>query len=239
MANNVYQFSDLKKAVVHALGGSPDQNLSIDEVVNGALSWMCMMAPWRWRQRVLNLNSTTSVSNIPMPADFLEIDVIRKVGDTTGQVEAVTMDRMIEARQSAGTVLNSGLWYCLNYVPQVSLTVEPTSILEIYPTPVATTTSSPYYITGLYLRQVPKLTNNSDLPDIPSAWHELLKVMCRAYAVGVEEQQRGADWQQMLDMLPMYERLDGRSQGYIGRYRGGIMVPRSPSLAAQSQSIGA
>lgn len=236
MANNTYTLSDLTKAVVHSLGGTPDTNLNVNEIVNGALSWLCMMAPWRWRQKALSLNSVNGQNYIALPADFQEIDVIRKAGDTTGCVESVSLDRIIEARQSPGTMLTNGLWYCLDWTPQTSTTVEPTPILQIYPTPSATTSG---YIVGIYLRQIPKLASVGDLPDIPSSWHELLKVMCRAYAVGTEEQQRGADWQQMLDMLPMYERLDGRSPGYLGRYRGALMAPRTSNLAAQTQAIGA
>lgn len=234
MANNTYSFTDLKKAVTHALAGNPDQNITTDEIVNGALSWLGSMAPWRWKQKALNIAQVNAQTFVNLPADFEELMVLRKVGDTTGMVESVTLDRIIEARQAGGTVA-SGLWYCLDWTPQSGPTVEPTPILQLYPTPGAT----PPALIGTYLRQIPKLVNATDLPDIPSAWHELLKIMCRAYAVSQEGQSRGADWQLMLDMLPRYEALDGRSPGYLGKYRGGIRPASASNLASQTQTIGA
>lgn len=220
MANNTYNFNALKAAVTHVLGGAPDSNLSADQVVNGALAQLCNLNPWQWRQKPLSLASVANQSYIALPSDFQEFQVVKKAGDVTGCSEPVTLDRITEMRNSGVTTLGyGGLAYCLNTTPQTSSTVEPTQIIEVYPTP--TTLVNPYVV-GSYLRQIPKLSGSTDLPDIPSTYHELLLIWCRAYAVMLETGQFGADYQMFTNMLPQYERLDGRSSGYIGKMRGGL-----------------
>lgn len=234
MANNSVTLSDLTKAVTHVLGGAPDQNVTATEIVNDALSMLVHMAPWRWRQKALSLNSVNAQNFINLPADFEELVVIKKLNDTTNLVEAVSLDKIFEARQTGSLTLAAGLWYCLDWTPQASVTVEPTAILQLYPTPTSSTTG---YLVGTYLRQIPKLANGTDAPDIPSAYHSLLKQWCRAWAVQYETGQRGADWQTFIDMLPVAERMDGRSPGYIGTYRGGLNARHGRSLAAQTDTI--
>ena len=96
MANNTYSFSALKTAVTHALGGAPDQNISTGEIVNGALSWLCTLAPWRWKQKALSITMVNAQTYVNLPADFEEIMVIKKTGDTTGLVVPVTLDQIID-----------------------------------------------------------------------------------------------------------------------------------------------
>jgi hypothetical protein len=234
MANNVVTLNDLTKAITHILAGAPDQNVTATELVNDAISHFAIMAPWRWRQKALSIGSTNGQNFISLPSDFEELVLLKKVNDTTNNVEPVSLDQIINARQSGVTTLAAGLWYCLDWTPQASVGVEPTAILQLYPTPTATTNP---YLVGTYLRQIPKLVNNTDEPDLPSAYHPILKVWCRAYAMQYETSQRGADWQTFLDMLPMAERMDGRSPGYVGTYRGGLNPRRGRSLAAQTDVI--
>lgn len=239
MANNTYTLSDLTKAVVHVLGGQPDSNLSTTQIVNGALNNLANHAPWTWRQKALSVPSVANQSYINLPTDFQEFLTVKRAGDTTcGMVESVTIDRIIEARQSGATTLaagGAGLFYCLNFTPQTSVTAEPTPIVELYPTP--TSLINPFLV-GVYLRQIPKLSGSTDLPDIPSTFHELLLWWCRAYAVAYETGQFGADAQMVSNLLAECERLDGRSQGHVGRMRGGLATSiLGPSLAAQTGLI--
>lgn len=218
MANNTYTLNDLQKAVIHCLGGTPDQNLNPQDIVNGALSDLCHEEPWKFRQAALSIGSTSSQSFINLPSDFEELLTVKKVGDTTASIEAATLDQIYLARQTTPT-LTASLLYCVNWKAQGSTTAEPTAFLELYPTPASTTNP---YLAGVYLRQIPRLSATTDVPDIPSTFHQALWWGCRAYAAAAETGQFGADWTMYQKLLADLKRLDGRQNGYIGRMRGGL-----------------
>lgn len=238
MANNSYTFLQLKTAVTHALGGAPDVNVSTAEIVNGALSWLTGLHAWRWKSKAAVLTLIAAQNFVALPTDFDELVSVRKTGDATNRIAPASIDAIIEARQTGANASMTGLWFCLDWTPQTGVTLEPTPILQLYPTP----STSPGTLTLEYNRQIPKLSGDTDIPDVPSAYHELIKVACRAYALRIDGQMAGSDWELFNRMLPDYLDRDGRSAGFIGQYRGGVPRPSNgmrSNLGRNTQTIGA
>lgn len=234
MANHTVTLAKLEQAVTHSLGGTPDVNLDIDEIINDALHYLVNLRPWHWRQRALSLDSVNAQSYIALPLDFAQILTIKKAGDANNLVKPVSLDVLIQQRQT-GAASIAELYYALSAQPQASLTAEPTQIVELYPTPTATTVG---FLVGTYIRQVPKLTGSTSLPDIPAYLHPSLRVLCRAMAVSNEEQQEGSDWALFERMIAPLMVEDGQATGYLGRARGGLAPPRPMSLGNNTRQIG-
>jgi hypothetical protein len=236
MANYTLTYADLAMAVVHAVGGTPDPNLTVATIINDAISHLANMHTWYWRQRTLNLNSINAQSFIALPSDFNKIQTIKKVGDTNNSLAPASIDQIVQMRQSNSST-GGGYWYALSYQPQATATAEPIPILELFPIPTATTAGAPFFLTGTYIRQIPVLAGDTSIPDIPSYLHPALRMLCRAFAQSDEEQQRGADWAKFEDMITPLLIADGQATGNLGRARGGIGQVRASSLASNTRQI--
>lgn len=145
----------------------------------------------------------------PLPADFSQVWVLKSATNSFRDVMPTSMEDLISRRQFAyGSSYE--LFYCVSYLPQTTLLVEPQPILQLFPTPTVSLAGA---LQGVYLRRIPALVNGTDMPDIPSPFHELLLVLCRALAVSTEEDQMGTDWALFDKMLPTFAAEDGMMQG--------------------------
>lgn len=159
---------------------------------------------------------------LPLPADFDEIVTLGSPPRGLRGYHPCEVHEIIERRAGSFSGLLE-LWFALSYLPQASVTASPTAILEIWPILSAAT---PNLFQGMYRRIIPIMTTDTDYPDIPDAYHDLLMVLCRAMAKSTEEDQSGQDWDLFNAMLADYIGSDARGAGVIaGTLRSTIRRP--------------
>lgn len=211
MALPSYSFASLKAAAEHAMVRSAASGSSAGDCVNDALAFLVCAHPWTWRARPLSLDSVAGQSYIELPEDLGQIDG-KLAGPNLTVVEPASLEQIALWRRW-GTPFSDMIRYAPSARPQETASSLPRRVLELYPTPSASVVG---YLTGHYLRLVPALADDSDVPDIPAAFHPLLKTLCRAFAVSDEEQQAGEDWAKAQRLLPAMIREDGLLRGPLG-----------------------
>lgn len=212
MAFNSTTTQKLIDAVTHVLNKTPDSRRPAIDVVNDALTYLCDLAQWSWKQALLSLDFTANFSQVNLPTDFDSLKTVKSSYGTFRDVAIVSLEKLSELRQFA-FASSFELYVAVSWRPPVDdeLTVQP--ILEIFPTPSASASNS---LNGFYLRRIPALDVGSPTaePQIPEAYHALLLVLCRAMAVSSEESQAGEDWRLFNQMLDTYTDKDGRISGW-------------------------
>lgn len=164
-------------------------------------------------------------SYIALPADFGSLLTVQSAANSFRCCQPASMQEVIEMRQF-GFSTAYVLWYAESWIPQLTVTSEPAPCLEIYPTPTAAFLGA---LQGVYLRRLPTMSANTDMPDMPGNFHSLLMTLCRAFAVSTEEQQSGEDWAMFNAMLPTYAAEDGFAQGSpAGRMRSQLSPRNTP-----------
>jgi hypothetical protein len=227
MANLTFSFSALQDAVTHVLARTPNSKSPASQIVNRALAWLVKKHPWTWRRMTFNASLVIAQAYVTLPADFASLHVLKSAAGSFNVVEPVSLETLMEYRQYEFPASNQ-LYYCPSYLPQTSATAEPAPVLQIYPTPSA---SSANALAGIYNRRIRMMTAGTDLPEIPGDYHDLLLVLCRAFAAATEDEQVGPDWVLFNAMLPDYIAEDAMASGWsIGRMKstvGGATLPLS------------
>lgn len=149
---------------------------------------------------------------IPLPTDFDEIVTLESNGRSLRSFHPCEIHELMARRANSVVVTTLDLWYALSWLPQASVTAAMTAVLEIWP---ILATATPGLFQGMYRRIIPLMSADTDYPDIPDAYHDLLMVLCRAMAQSTEEDAAGQDWQLFNAMLPDYIASDSRSTGVI------------------------
>lgn len=167
--------------------------------------------------------ATTAGSFIPgfieLPSEFEAVVTLRAGSNTFRIVQATSPDEIARMRQVSWQPYNEVWWY-LGWAPQIAATNVPVARLEIYPTPTSASTD---YLVLTYNRLIPKLSSDTDVPDVPPPYHLLLKQGVRAFAEGEEmDLAAGPNTQKFLAMLPTYIAMDGQSDGGGQKMRGGL-----------------
>lgn len=226
MALLSYTLTLLQNAVLHSLGRTPASTTTTTEIVNDAILHFGNAHPWKWRDTAMTLNTTISQSYVALPTDFEQLISLRSGTSTTRAVIPASLDEIMTMRQ-----LNTGIggyfYYCVSWTTQASVTANPVARLEIYPTPAASETGT---FAGKYRRQIVTLSAGSDVPDVPTWCMAALKQMVRAWAVFVEDQQQGTDWELAQQMLDQCKKIDGTTQVLLGMPRGGVGAPQDEEL---------
>lgn len=66
-------YQQLQNQAIHAIGGTPDANAPLAQIVSGAMEYLYNCHPWSWREAITTLSFTAGVGQIPLPADFGEL----------------------------------------------------------------------------------------------------------------------------------------------------------------------
>jgi len=228
-------FSDYKATVVHALGAAPAIGTSADEIVNDALVHLAAMHPWRWRRGgPFFLDLIKDKNFVVLPSDFGEEVSITRIGSFTVQMLRTTIEQIERLRQSI--ITNSaifGIYYAVNtgqtdaefkvrngQVPSGPTLGLSVPVLEIYPTPSSDSLAG---MSLIYLRDVPKLVLDLDVPAIPIWMDHAFALLCRSFAHTVEDDNPNSGASQKFDaLLPSLKQRDGLGQGRLGVMSGGL-----------------
>jgi hypothetical protein len=144
-----------------------------------------------------------------LPTDFEALLTLKAAINSFRDVIPTSLDDLWFRRQySYGAAYET--WFALNWQSQLSATVAPRAVLEIHPIPQAAAVGA---FVGSYFRIIPALSADTDVPDLPSPYHGLLMVLCRALAVSTEEDRSGSDWELFGRMVADMAADDGASQG--------------------------
>jgi hypothetical protein len=160
-------------------------------------------------------SAATPGSTIPgfvqLPADFSSIIAIKAPPGSQINTVSCAFSELFERRQNSNEDSRT-IYYALNWLQQTSVSGLPRAVLEIHPIPQSASAS---LLTGSYMRIIPTLVNSTDVPDVPSEFHSILMVLCRAMAVSGEEDKIGTDWEIFANMVKPFMADDGASQGVL------------------------
>lgn len=212
-----YTLSSLTSAITHALGGTPSSGTTAADICNDALQYLTDYHPWTWLRKPLSLNLVNAQNYLSLPTDFKAIHAELR-NSNSYRLRMVTLEDIYQLRASALSA-SFDLYAALSFTTQASLTVLPLYRMELYPTPTANSTAA---ITGTYLRIVPKLTNSTDVPDVPAPWHPALMNLCRAMAVNRQFREDASEWQEAEAKLMKLIDFDGIGQTPLGRMVGAV-----------------
>lgn len=160
---------------------------------------------------------------INLPADFAGFVTLKSATNSFRDVISTSMEDLLDRRQFAyGSTYE--LYYAVSFIPQTTTTSEPTPCIQVFPTPIQSQVGA---LQGIYNRRIPPMVGNTDLPDIPSTFHNLLYLLCRAFAVSSEEDQTGTDWSMFNSMIGGYADEDGAMQGPMQGKMRSTLHPRT------------
>jgi len=219
VSGNGLTLLQLKKAVRHALG---NQSLAADtsevEIINDAIQMLANAHPWTWRQKAMSLSLVASQNHVYLPSDFGRFHALARSASYYAMHPA-TMPEIISMRSTTG-VATGATWYAVSYASQTSTSTYPRAKLEIYPTPSASLTAA---IIGTYLKIIPNLNSDTDTPDIPAAFHVLLRKLVRAHALTEDNQDSGImEMQTYETMLSRFIAEDAGTQSNLGSINGAV-----------------
>lgn len=225
MANHTYTFAELKKAVKHALGKTPDGQLTAQgQLVNDALQKLVAAHPWHWRIKYDALDTTSGQNALSsLPADFAGVHTLHNKsvdGDSYSM-----LDEILPLRPGTAQNAHSKYRYMIDYTAQSAASGEPAATIKIFP---AASSSATGGIEMAYYRTIPAMSADTDLPDIPANFHVLLKQLVRAHALIEDHNPAGKDeWDIYTQMLNAFISQDGTLQSNRGAIDGRGGGPRA------------
>jgi hypothetical protein len=197
------------------LNGSAVAIVGADTSFNGqfVVTTVVTADQFQYNQLGSDATATTPGFTIPgfllLPTDFEALLTLKAAINSFRDVIPTSLDDLWFRRQySYGAAYET--WFALNWQSQLSVTVAPRAVLEIHPIPQAAAVGA---FVGSYFRIIPALSADTDVPDLPSPYHGLLMVLCRALAVSTEEDRSGSDWELFGRMVADMAADDGASQG--------------------------
>jgi len=219
---HVLDLAALKKIVQYALGKTTlDNSASLTDLVNDALAGFATLAPWQWRQKALSVSTAADQQYVELPADFAEMATEIHVSDQTqlGDLVKSDLDEIARLRASTLSGIAASMRYAITYVPSEEDDETPTARLELWPTP-----NGVMALSGVYRRVIRKLVDESDVPDVPQQFHQLLRRYVRAHALEEDDQVDAAEraWKKFNDLMPAALSADGRLDANLGKIKGAV-----------------
>lgn len=215
---------DLVGVVEHQLGSAPATGFTSTQLVNDAMRELCSVHAWKWRNGgPYTLSLVADQSYVELPADFGELNSLTYPGTLLKAMTPTSMAQL--QRMRATTVLSPRYqyFYAINTgridddFPEDGLTIQ---VIELYPTPTESVTDA---LTITYLRDVPELTDNGDIPMVPEWLEHCLVLLCRAKASVIEDDDPNCpSLQEYNRVLKSMIARDSRSQTRYGIMRGGL-----------------
>lgn len=208
MAQLTYTFSELKGVAQHAAAKTSfDSGNTPAQVVNSALDYVARFHPWDWRiKHDTSLGTTNATATVDLPADFG--GMVQLWGNAspynTKRFRPVHNWELPIIRQqatavAANAVLATTIFYAVTGKTQASATALGKYQLELAPTPGATTATA---FKLVYLRLPGTLTSDTDVPDLPPDFHDVMLQAVRAFATMRESIATSADdWSRLHEML--------------------------------------
>lgn len=229
MARRTY--ADYKNAVIHALGAEMSTGESSAEIVNDALEQLCSMRAWMWRRGgPVTLSLVADQNYIELPQDFGEEEHTTYPGSVNKLMIRVTMAEIQMLRANNSQPTGFTFYYAINSGSldednrEEGLTV---NTLEVFPTPTASVADA---ITLSYFRNVDRLEDDTDVPQIPPWMDYALDLLCRAMAKTLEDDDAASAAQKAFDkIVPDLIRRDAGTQRRMGVMRGGLF-PRTNTI---------
>jgi hypothetical protein len=210
----------MKTIVKQALGKTSfDSTFDLREVCNDALQLLVTAHAWTWREAALAVDTVADQAYVNLPTDFAEFvtDAHSSEDVIFGNMGKANLDDITRWRTTQLSGVASSTRYALTVVGGTTESDAPRYRLELWPTP-----NQVFPITGRYRRVIRKLVNDADVPDVPVAFHQLLRRILRAHAFEEDDQADAASraWQRVNEMLPTLINLDGGAETNLGRMRG-------------------
>lgn len=233
-------FAEYKASVVHALGAEPSTGVTSEEVVNDALEQLCMMLPWKWRRGgPVTLDIVADQPYVELPQDFGEEENLTYPGSVAKSMVRITMAEIEGLRANTSQPTGFTYYYAINSGSldesnrEEGLTV---NTIELFPTPSSSVTDA---FTLTYFRNVDRLEEDTDVPQIPP-WMDLaLDYLCRSIAKTLEDEDPNSAAQQAFDkIVPQLLRRDAMTQRRYGIMRGGLYPANVPIDPMYPSSIG-
>jgi hypothetical protein len=211
--------SRLVQAIKLAIGQEVDEALNpLANVVNEAINAFTVSHAWQWRNGALSLDVSADQQYVELPHDFGQLITLKynSSGAGSGQMIAKPLSSIVALRAAGGSSAVSvpSYFYAVNWITQTSVTALPKARLELYPTPDATEVG---VLIGYYKKITARLTANTDVPDMPAAYHTALMNFCCVYACEVfgvdpkrvpQLQQRKATLEAQMQALKNEDGLD-------------------------------
>lgn len=215
---------DYLNGVTHVLGGAPSTGITAQQLVNAALQELCSTYPWMWRRGAESaLDITNGQDFVPLPLDFGELISLQYPGTLLRAMIPTSFFHLERLRANGIIAPQFQFYYCVNtgvYMggfPQPGLNP---SQIELYPTPTSTV---PAALTVVYMRDVPDMSVNGDIPAIPVWCDDALFFLCRAKANATEDDYFGGpNLQEYMRLLQIAKLRDSRAQTRYGVARGGL-----------------
>ncbi len=217
-------FAEYKAEVEHALGNTPSAGITTAGIVADALNSLCASRSWKWRRGgPVTADLTSGQEYVELPLDFGELTTIEYPGTVLRGMIPTSMATIERLRASTVSPSLFGFYYAVSTgnideaFPENGLSV-PT--LELYPTPTATVTDA---LRITYLRDVPEMDTDTDIPQIPIWMDRAFALLCRAIAHELEDDDASSAARKAFDReLADCIRRDASSQTKYGTMAGGL-----------------
>lgn len=228
----MYTFGQLKKAVIHVLGGAPDSRVSCGMIINRAINHIMAAHPWSWAMVIASIDIQPGQTEYRLPSDFSEIISVEQANGF-GRLHQVSAHDMLPPHGGS-------------YVWSLSMSLMPGGGVEweimLSPAP---SRAVPGGVVVYYRRLIPPFpiddritTNDEQLPPIPSGMAEVVLLCARACALDIEDSPEVAAgaWQQAGQALAQAVAVDvRRTPGIISRMNNtGLTTSRIPGLGYPS-----
>lgn len=220
MARNAEKYID---AITHAIGRTPDSRISAWAILNDAGRDCFALHDWWFRHRDATLNLTADQDYIELPETWggLEAASMAEGGAFT-RLEEASLGDIMARRNAGGSGAASGTLYAYFAGAEGQAFAEdvPHGRALIYPTPAATEARAINVVFRALWREIDE-DDTTAVPNIPVSHEKLLLSLCRAHAIGLEDQSDAHEDADVKRQLEILIREDGRRQRSYGRMRGG------------------
>jgi hypothetical protein len=212
----------MKSIIKQALGKTTfDSTFDTEEIANDSLQIFSSLHPWMWREAALSISTVADQSYALLPTDFAEMATDGHSNEDIifGNMRKATLDDIVRFRQTTLSGIAASTRYAITCVGGDDDDDLPRYRMEFWPTP-----SSVFPITGKYRRILRRMTDDSDVPDVPIAYHQLLRRVLRAHAFEEDDQIQAAEaaWTRVNAMLSTAIVADGRTDAALGPMRGAV-----------------
>lgn len=163
--------------------------------------------------------ATTAGQMIPgflnLPSDFGSLESFNFSG-FTGVAEPVELESIINMRSYPTSYGLLRFFFAVTARNQVNTTSPSTYRIELYPTPTDPTQNM--FMATYYIIPQP-MTQDTEVPNLPSDLMDLLHRLCRAFGVSDQEERSGNDWDLAMSMLQSAKITDANRQTQMGKFR--------------------
>lgn len=216
--------ADFVGIVEHQLGSAPATGFTSEQLVNDAMRELCSIHAWKWRNGgPYTLDITADQSYVELPFDFGELNSLTYPGTLLKAMTPTTMAQLQRLRATQVLSPRYQYFYAINSgridddFPENGLGVQ---VIELYPTPVDSVSDA---LTITYLRDVPELDGDGDVPMIPEWLEHCMVLLVRAKAAVIEDDDPNSpSLQEYNRVLKTMIARDSRSQTRYGIMRGGL-----------------